>query len=323
MRIHSLVKNGFPGSRILVAGATGFLGRHLIRRLMQAGAEVLAVSRGCQSGSTGQLRWRQADMRDLGAVRAVFDEINPEVVYHVCGHPDANRDWRLVLPTLENDILTTVNLLLAAVEKPVRRFIATASLEEPVPGEPPTSPYSAAKMSSVAYTRMFHLLYQVPVVILRPFMTYGPEQPERKIVPYVIRSLLKGETPQLSSGNRAVDWIYIDDVIDGFLSAASAVGIEGGTFDLGTGEMVPIRDVVNRLTCLMDSDIRPGFGALPDRPFERVRVADTRTAKLRLEWQAKVSLNDGLRLTIGWWKQRITAPISVGRHDRDDQFDQE
>jgi nucleoside-diphosphate-sugar epimerase len=261
-------------------------------------------------------------MRELAAVRAVFDEINPEVVYHLCGHPDANRDLRLVLPTLENDILTTVNLLLAAVERPVRRFITTASLEEPVPGEAPTSPYSAAKMSSVAYARMFHLLYQVPVVILRPFMTYGPEQPERKIVPYVIRSLLKGETPQLSSGNRAVDWIYIDDVIDGFLSAASAASIEGGAFDLGTGEMVSIREVVNRLTSLMDSGIRPGFGALPDRPFERVRIADTQTAKLRLAWQAKVSLNDGLRLTIDWWKQRITAPVSIRSHDSD-QFGQE
>ena len=134
----------------------------------------------------------------------------------------------------------------------------------------------------------------------------------------MIQILLKGETPKLSSGNRGVDWIYIDDVIDGFLTAAVATGIEGGTFDLGTGEMVSIREVVNRLASFTESRVRLGFGALPDRPFEQVRIADTETARLRLGWQAKVSLGDGLRLTVDWWKDRITAPLSIGSHGGQD-----
>jgi UDP-glucose 4-epimerase len=308
---HSSADSEFQGSKVLVAGASGFLGRHLVRSLVEAGAEVLAVSRTCQDEVADRVRWYRADMKDQSAVRSVFGEINPDFVYQLCGHPDGNRDLRLVLPTLENDILTTVNLLLTAVEKPVRRFITTASLEEPAPGEPPTSPYAVAKSSSVAYARMFHLLYRVPVVILRPFMTYGPEQPEKKVISYIIRGLLRGETPKLGSGNRPVDWIYIDDVIDGFLAAANAVGIEGDTFDLGTGEMVSIREVANKLSCLVDSGIEPTFGALPDRPFERVRVADTQTAKLKLAWQAKVSLDQGLHSTVEWWKKRIESPVAT------------
>jgi nucleoside-diphosphate-sugar epimerase len=101
--------------------------------------------------------------------------------------------------------------------------------------------------------------------------------------------------------------------MDGFLAAAVAIGAEGGTFDLGTGEMVSIREVVQRLSGLMESDVQLGFGALPDRPFEQVRMADTQTAKLRLGWQAKVSLNDGLRSTVDWWKQRMTTPDSALR----------
>jgi UDP-glucose 4-epimerase len=303
------MRREFAGRRILVAGAGGFLGRHLVRRLGEAGAEVLAVSKSSQGQEVGKVRWCRGDMRDPVAVRAMFREIDPEIVYQLCGHPNGSRDLRLVLPTMESDILTTVNLLLTAVEHPVDRFITTASLEEPAEGEPPNCPYAAAKMSSVAYARMFHLLYHAPVVILRPFMTYGPDQPETKVISYMIQSLLKGEAPNLSSGERMVDWVYIDDVIDGFLAAATVAGVDGSTFDLGTGEMVSIQEVAIKLASLIQSGVNPVFGALPDRPFERVRAADTYTAKLKLGWQATVQLDEGLRLTVDSSKKRASAKI--------------
>lgn len=301
------VDDEWRGRKILVAGAGGFLGRHLVRRLGKAGAEVLAVSRRSQGEAGDGIRWFRADLRNRATVRSIVGELGPEIVYQLCGYPDGRRDPELVLPTLESDVLTTVNLLQAAVDNPVKRFITATSLEEPLPGEPPSSPYAAAKACSAAYARMFHLLYQVPVVILRPFMTYGPGQPETKVVSYIIRSLLEGEAPKLSSGRRMVDWIYVDDVIDGFLAAGTSSGVEGATLDLGTGEMVSIGEVANRLTDLTASGIRPALGALPDRAFEQVRVADVHTTKLKLGWQAKVSLNEGLRMTVEWWKSRITT----------------
>ncbi|MBV9298471.1 MAG: NAD-dependent epimerase/dehydratase family protein [Verrucomicrobia bacterium] len=299
------------GKRILVAGAGGFLGQHLVERLLQAGAEVLAVSRRPQGESRARLQRIRADMVDRAAIRSIFNELSPDIVYQLCGRPDGGRDLSLVIPTLESDILTTVNLLLAAAEKPVRRFITTASLEESVGGEAPTSPYAAAKMSSVTYAKMFHRVYNVPVVVLRPFMTYGPKQPGTKIVSYLIRSLLSGEVPKLSSGTRMVDWVYIDDVMDGFLKAAVAAGVEGETFDLGSGEMVSIRDIANRVAVLTESDVQPAFGALPDRAFERERSADTDTTRLRLAWQPRVPLDNGLALTIDWWKKQLAAEGSM------------
>jgi nucleoside-diphosphate-sugar epimerase len=154
---------------------------------------------------------------------------------------------------------------------------------------------------------MFCLLYKVPIVILRPFMTYGPGQSEKKVISYMIKNLIKGDSPKLGSGNRLVDWIYVDDVIEGFLAAATAEEAGGCTLDLGTGHMVSIRDIGSRLVGLTNSAVRPVFGAAQDRLFERIRCADTSIAKLKLGWQAKVSLDEGLRLTVDWWRQRLAT----------------
>ena len=140
---------------------------------------------------------------------------------------------------------------------------------------------------------MFHLLYQTPVVMVRPYMTYGPGQPSHKLIPQVILSLLKGEAPKLSSGKRPVDWVYVDDVIEGFLAAAHAPGIFGQTIDLGSGDLITIREVVEMIVRLSGVTVQPHFGALPDRPQEKIRVADTVAALEKLDWHTKTSLQSG------------------------------
>ena len=304
-RMSNSTRDDLVGKRVLVAGAGGFLGRHLVRRLVHAGANVFALSRKVPAISEDGVRWLQADLAELGLAKSVLGQARPEIVFQLCGHPNGGRDITLVLPTLKSDLLTTVNLLLAAAENPLKRFVTTASLEEPEHDEAPTCPYAVAKMANGSYTRLFQLLYGVPAVILRPFMTYGPGQPPTKVISYLIKALIQGDSPQLSSGDRLVDWIYVDDVIDGFLAATTADGAEGHTIDLGTGHLVSIRDVADKLTRLTRSVGRPVLGALEDRPFERIRRADTSVAHLRLGWQAKVSLDDGLKLTVDWWRKKL------------------
>jgi len=152
---------------------------------------------------------------------------------------------------------------------------------------------------------MFHYLYQTPVAIVRPFMTYGPRQPVHKIIPSVTLSLLKGEVPKLASGAREVDWIYVDDVIDGMLAAARVPGVEGHTFDLGSGNLVSIRALVEQLTQIVNPQIKPLFGALPDRPVEKVRVANTAFSLDKLGWQPCVSLETGLVATVNWFERQL------------------
>ena len=173
----------------------------------------------------------------------------------------------------------------------------------------PSSPYAAAKWSATAWTRMFRSLYQTPVVVVRPFMTYGPGQHESKIVPYVINSLLEGSAPSLSSGAYLADWVYIDDVIDGFIQAATRTDVDGAVIDLGSGSLTSLRDVVNTIVGIMHAPIKPKFGAVPDRPREQPRIADVDQAARTLGWRSTTSLEAGLAATVEWHeRQRANSP---------------
>ncbi|MCI0548314.1 MAG: NAD(P)-dependent oxidoreductase [Candidatus Rokubacteria bacterium] len=253
-----------------------------------------------------RMRWWQSDLADLAAVRRLLDETGAEVVYHLAGAVSGAPDLELVPPTLASQLVTAVHLLQAVTERRCHRLVLAASLEEPrgrAERATPTSPYGAAKAAAGAYARMFHALYGTPVVVLRPFMTYGPRQPERRLVSHVIGAFLKGEAPALTSGRRRMDWVYLDDVIDGFLGAALRPGIDGLGIDLGSGRAISIRKVVRTIAALMGTSIRPAWGALPDRPAGPARVADVAAARAALGWTPVTALEDGLARTVDWYRK--------------------
>ena len=256
------------------------------------------------------MRWWQGDLADPAFVKNLLVAVNPEVVVHLAGLVTGRRNLDLVLPTLRDNLLSTVNLLTAAAAVGCRRVLLAGSLEEPDAdqGTGACSPYAASKSAGTLYGRMFHRLYRVPVVTARLFMVYGPGQQDLlKLVPYVILSLIQGTPPELTAGHRPVDWIYIDDVVDGLLAATQVLGLEGSTIDIGSGTLVPIRIVVERLVELVGAPIQPLFGALPDRPNEQIRMADTTSTWTKLRWKAKVSLDQGLAQTVAWYRDRLEA----------------
>ena len=298
------------GTKILVTGAAGFIGWHLCRRLSASGLELHATSRRDRPHVAGAPIWWQADMADPAAASRIFLAVKPDIVVHLAGMTGARIDRDLVLPAYHSLATSTANVLLLASEHECRRVILFGSLNEPIPSEQapiPTSPYAAAKWIGSTYGRMFHALYGTPVVNLRPFMTYGPAQARDKLIPSVTLSLLKGESPRLSSGRVGGDWIYIDDVVAAFIIAIATSGIEGQTFDLGTGRLTTQRALVEKLLAVMGSHIVPQFGAIPDRPREQEIVADTAPALDRLGWRATTSLEDGLRKTAAWYKANPRA----------------
>ncbi len=297
--------------KILLTGASGFIGSHLCARLLREGAEVHAVSRSKHSGEEDGIDWRQGDLAETATVRDLLTAIKPDVIFHLASHVAGNRDLDLVLPTFRSNLISTVNLLTVAAEIGCRRLLVTSSLEEPEAGKPeaiPCSPYAAAKWAGRAYARMFHELYRLPVVILRVFMVYGPAQKDlRKLIPYVTLSLLRGQAPKLSSGYRLVDWIYVEDVVEGLLAAAQAPCVEGCIIDIGSGNLIPIRAVVEYLVELIDPHIKPLFGALADRPLEQVRVADTARSHALMGWKPATSLEEGLKRTAHWYERQLRS----------------
>ena len=299
-----------PGTRLLVTGAAGFIGCHVCRRLSAYDLQLHATSRRDAPRHAGGPTWWQADMADLAAATRIFSAVKPDIVVHLAGMTGGRIDRDLVLPAYHSLATSTANVLVLASEHGCRRVVLFGSLNEPVPSREapiPTSPYAAAKWISSTYGRMFHALYGTPVVNLRPFMTYGPGQARDKLIPAVTLSLLDGKRPRLASGRVRGDWVYIDDVVDAFIIAVATPGIEGLTFDLGTGSLTSQRALVDRLLAIMGTHIVPEFGAIPDRPREQEIVADTAPALERLGWRATTSLEDGLRKTAAWYRANPRA----------------
>lgn len=292
------------GEKVLVTGGSGFLGSRLCRRLLDLGVEVHATSRTVRTTEPGGPIWWQLDLSDIDSVRRLLTDLKPKVVYHLAGSAGAKPDLALVLPTFEGLVVSAVNVLVAGTEAGCARIVVTGSLTEPIGGviaPIASSPYAAGKWASTAYARMFHLLYRTPTVILTPFMTFGPGQDRGKIIPSVILSLLRGESPKLSSCLWEVDWVFVDDLVEAFLAAARVPQIEGECFDVGTGTSLTVRSVVERIFLLMGEPTQPLFGMLPDRPSEPVRRADTAHTYELLKWRAQIPFDEALQRTIAWY----------------------
>jgi nucleoside-diphosphate-sugar epimerase len=303
------MQRSLDGQRILITGASGFIGSHLCLRLCQEGADVHAVYRSRRPADLGDQRWWQADLADLEEVKKIVGKVQPEVIFHLASHVKGAPGLEHVLPTFQSNLQSTVNLLTVAAEANCRRVVLTGSLAEPEVenGEIfPSAPYAAAKWASSGYARMFHALYKLPVLIARVFMVYGPAQMDfTKLIPYVTLSMLQGKTPKISSGERLVDWIYVSDVVDGFLALAQASDVDGATLDLGSGSLISIRGIVQQLAASIGGGVNAEFGALPDRPLEPTRLAKAAETFARIGWKPQVSLQEGLKSTVDWYRGRL------------------
>lgn len=290
------VAGSWTGRRVLVTGATGFLGGHVVSRLIEYGAHVHATVRPGRPGGRADVQWLPLDLSNVDALYAAVGALHPDMVIHLGGRVSAAVDPALVGPTFHTLLGSSVALLSAAQSGYIGRLVLIGSTDEPRSGAFPTSPYGAAKAAMTSYAQLCATAFATPVVGVRPAEAFGPGQAPSKLLPYVAASVLEGVVPRLSSGRRRGDWVYVDDVVDGMLLAALGAP-DGADLDLGTGKLRSNREMVEGLLRVLGTDVVPEWGALPDRPNEQERAADVEHTAQVLRWRSRVPLEEGLRRT--------------------------
>jgi len=294
--------DSFSGKRVVVTGVNGFIGGHLRDALIALDAKVYGLDRaGFMNANIPGCQTRTVDLTDLDAIKVVISEIRPNIIYHLASMVTARQDVDLVLPMLQNNLLGTVNLLLAATELDCERLVAVGSAEEPEDGVP-NSPYAASKSAAMMYAKMFFQIYALPVVTARLFMTYGPRQQADKLIPYSILSLLQDQIPNLDSGERVVDFVYIMDIIRGLLLAGIRPAVDGKVFEFGSGTGIKIKDAVALLAEMMGNVVQPKVGVQTNRLGEKHFIADPDVAWKSLGWKPLWSLQNGLKETVAWYQ---------------------
>jgi UDP-glucose 4-epimerase len=311
------------GRKVLVTGADGFIGSHLVERLAAEGAEVRAFclynsqgTRGWLEDSEASLRRsldvRMGDIRDARFVESACEGV--EVVFHLAALIAIPYSYVAPESFVDTNVRGTMNVLDAARRHGVRRVIHTSTSE--VYGTPETlpirethplqaqSPYAATKVAADQLALSYHCSFEVPVVVLRPFNTYGPRQSTRAVLPTILTQLIEGRTEvELGRLDTRRDLTYVSDTVDGFVRAATAAGVEGETLQLGTGRSYSVAEVFEaacgvvgvRATARTDpTRLRP------DASEVLVLESDPARARERLGWEARVGLEEGLKRTADW-----------------------
>lgn len=318
----------WQGKRVLVTGADGFIGSHLVETLVRAGAEVRAF---CLYNSSGSLGWldesdrqvresfdaRLGDIRDARFVELACEGI--EVVFHLAALIAIPYSYQAPESFVDTNVRGTLNVLEAVNRKGSERLVHTSTSE--VYGTPDTvpitedhrlrgqSPYSATKIAADMLVDSYHRSFGVPTVTLRPFNTYGPRQSTRAVIPTILAQLSHGLTT-LRLGNLAPrrDFTFVSDTVAGFMAAGIASDLEGETIQLGTGRAESIGDVVDQAARIFGVKARVLTEDQRVRPMNSevmILQSDPSKAHRLLDWSAVVSLEVGLERTASWIREHL------------------
>ena len=315
-------------SRVLVTGASGFIGSHLTKRLVAEGAEVHAVTPAVSSVYPERLLdvrtsivLHEANITDRSAMDALAKHAKPSIVFHLAAYTHVGKSWQRVDECVQTNVQGTVNLLQALDSIGYDRFVNTGTSEIygdiDVPFREdanvnPNSPYSVSKYAAERFCRMFRQGHGWPIVLVRPFNAYGPAQSPDRIIPETIVRALRKQELKTTSGKQTREFNYVDDLVDGFVLAATVPGVEGELINLGGGEEIAIRDVVTAVLDVMGNPITAQIGALPDRPTEIWRMfCDSTKARELLGWKPRHTLREGLESTIEWYRAELNGSGSA------------
>lgn len=320
----TMAESYWAGKHVLVTGAGGFIGSHLVETLVNQGAHVRAFVRYNSRNDPGLLKLLPADvlsnveiipgdLRDLTALQSAMRATG--IVFHLGALIAIPYSYLHPAEVVEANIIGTLNILLAARDQGIERLVHTSSSEvygtalrvpidetHPLQGQ---SPYSASKIGADKLAESFYLSYGLPLVTLRPFNTFGPRQSARAVIPALITQAIRQSTIHLGNLDARRDFTYVSDTVAGFLQIAQTPGVEGQTINLGTGREIRIGDLVKLVLALVDHPVEVIIDPSrlrPEKSEVQRLISDNRLALQKLGWSPQVSFEDGLQKTFDWIK---------------------
>lgn len=316
----------WDSAKVVVTGAGGFIGSHLVERLLSLGADVTAFLRynsrndagGLEfiEGRPGRLRLVRGEIRELATIRPLLP--GADVVFHLAAlvgipysyvHPDE---------VVEVNTIGTLNVLSAARESRIPRVVVTSTsevygtalyvpIDEQHPKQP-QSPYAASKIAADALALSFYHAFDLPVAVVRPFNTYGPRQSDRAVIPTIIGQALGSREVRVGNVTPTRDFTYVTDTVEGMLRVAEVDSAVGQEINLGSGAEISIATLAWEIAELIGVDVTMTHDEERRRPakseVERL-VSSNARARQVLGWTPKVTLQEGLRMTIEWIRQHM------------------
>jgi dTDP-glucose 4,6-dehydratase len=315
------------GKKVLVTGASGFIGSHLTERLLKEGADVSAFLKHNSSNNLGMLSELQdnkeiqvyrGDLKNHDSVRKAVS--GKEVIFHLGALISIPHSYTDPREYAETNVIGTLNILQAAREEGIERTVLTSTSEvygtaiyTPINEEHPLqaqSPYSASKISADKFAESFNLSYGLPVSIMRPFNTYGPRQSMRAIIPTIIFQALTQEYIKLGNLSPKRDFTYVSDTVDGFIKIAESDSdkIIGKATNVGSGETISIGEITFLIEELIGKKLRIESDSDKIRPKTSevgVLLCDNSKARELIGWRPQVPLKSGLERTIEYIESNI------------------
>lgn len=321
------METNFKNKKVLITGSNGFIGSHMVERMVKEGAQVSVIVRDSSD------LWRlddvqkdldiyRTDLRNSELVSKSVMQIKPDFIFHIGAYGVDGRQNDFFVAAHSN-IIGTMNLIHSLKDIGCKKFINIGTCmeygntQEVIQEDSflkPDSIYGSTKASATIIAHQMAVNYDIDLVTLRPFGVFGEKEGSHKFFPYIILSMLEGKQVNLTPCEQYRDYCYIENVIDGFVLAAQNNSIKYEIFNIASGEIQKLKFYVDMVYKEMQSTDLPNYGALHYRENEVWRQQpDISKIKNLLKWEPKISLEDGIAKTVAWYKENKDKFIGTTR----------
>ena len=303
--------NHFNGATVLVVGGEGFIGQHLVSKLCNLKSCVVSIGTKVHSGTKAH-KYLSVDVRDKDKLGILLKDFDFEYIFNFCGYINHAPYCKNGRDVIDVHFIGLLNLLDQVCGSQLKCFVNVGSSDEYGSNASPQnesmredaiSPYSVAKVAGTQLIQALAKTENFPGVVVRPFLVYGPGQNMSRFLPQVISGCLEDLDFPVSKGEQLRDFCFIEDIIDGILLAATKRGALGEVINLASGNPTSIRSIIEEIVNLIGSG-RPQWGKLNYRIGENMELyADITKAKKILKWKPKITMKEGLKETINFYKK--------------------